>query len=118
MLKGEHPWGALAQPTQARARVPFPKRVTDHRSVRTLHGRTPGNSGGRLVVRILAWDADFLVQSPVRGTLCPLGVPVPRVGCPLHPRSWSRRFGVTERDGSDHAEAPAINYISKFPYRA
>jgi len=59
VLKGECPWGALAHPL-ARARVPFPKWVTDHQSVRTLHGRMLGNSSGHLVVRILAWDTDFL----------------------------------------------------------
>jgi hypothetical protein len=69
---------------------------------------TPGNSDRRLV-RILAWGAEFLVQSPVRGTS---SSPPSEWGVPNPSPFVSPPLCVTERDGSDHAEAPAIIYLS------
>ena len=120
MLESERLWGALARPlhksTQARARAPFPKRVTDHSSVRTLHkGRrgTPtaalfGSLHGALTSSRRAPFEELLPSSLERG--------VPPSFFPLFMVPHSAR--VTERDGSDHAEAPAIIYLSQLPDRA
>jgi hypothetical protein len=77
---------------------------------RALHEGRRGTPTGRLVVRILAWGADFLVQSPVRG---PSRAPSSGVLPNPSPRFVSPPLRVTERDGSDHAEAPAIIYLSR-----
>jgi hypothetical protein len=81
---------------------------------------TPGNSDRRLV-RILAWGAEFLVQSPVRGT-SPRSrnfkSPSLEWGVANSSPFMSLPVCVTERDGSDHAEAPAIIYLSLLPDRA